>query len=63
MIFIDKVFDEEYKQDLEKWISAVTILEQKGYARQEIVSMFYQEPVNHWIKLAERAAARALTSL
>lgn len=55
---IEKVFGEEYVADLKTWISAITKLGDKGYSREEIISLFTQEPVNHWVKLAERTRTK-----
>lgn len=52
--YIDKVFGEEYLADLKKWIEAIKILEKKWYLRGDIVKMLYQEPVNRWLKFAQR---------
>ena len=51
---IEAVFKDEYKADLKKWIDSISLLEQKGYAREEIISILYQEPVNSWPILARR---------
>jgi hypothetical protein len=51
---IDRVFKEEYQKDLFQWVDAIKVLEQKGYNRDEIISLFFQEPVMSWQKLARR---------
>ncbi|KKR09369.1 MAG: hypothetical protein UT37_C0023G0001, partial [Parcubacteria group bacterium GW2011_GWA2_39_18] len=55
---VDKVFAEDYKADLQKWTGCVTTLEQKGYSRDEIMAMFYSEPLYRWDKIARRAKAK-----
>lgn len=56
---IASAFGDEYKQDLGKWMNAVSVLEEKGYAREEVVSLLYQEPVNSWSNLARRMNPKA----
>lgn len=55
---IDTVFGVKYKQDLKSWIDAVSILEKKGFTREQVVNLLYQEPVNSWINLARRMRDR-----
>ncbi len=51
---IDYVFEEKYKEDLKRWISAIKILEEKGYKREEIINLLYQKSVSDWHNLARR---------
>lgn len=51
---IESVFKTEYKTDLEEWLKSISVLEQKGYSKDEIVALFYQEPINSWSNLARR---------
>ncbi len=51
---IKPVFKDEYKRDLEVWLSAVSLLEKKGYNRDEITSILAQEPVSSWSPIARR---------
>jgi hypothetical protein len=55
---VDKVFGEEYNRDLEIWIEAISILEEKHFTKDEIINLLYQEPVNSWINLARRMKER-----
>jgi len=55
---VDIVFGERYKKDLKIWIDAVKMLEEKGFTRDQIVNLLYQEPVNSWINLARRMTDR-----
>jgi len=51
---IDSVFKNEYKSDLQEWTESIATLEQKGYTKDEIVGLLYQEPINSWPNLARR---------
>ncbi|TSC73950.1 MAG: Uncharacterized protein G01um101444_417 [Parcubacteria group bacterium Gr01-1014_44] len=51
---IDSVFKEEYKADLKNWLDSISVLEQKGYTKDEIVALLYQEPINFWSNLSRR---------
>jgi hypothetical protein len=51
---VAEVFGNEYKADLKDWLASIGVLEQKGYTRDEIVALLYQEPVNYWPNLARR---------
>lgn len=53
--YIDKVFRVDYKRDLTNRIEALKKLESKGYSRQEILTLLYQQPISHWIAFARRA--------
>lgn len=55
---VDRVFGERYKKDLKIWIDAVKMLEEKGFTRDQVVNLLYQEPVNSWINLARRVRNR-----
>lgn len=55
---VDNVYGERYKKDLKIWIDAVSILEKKGFTREQVVNLLYQEPVNSWINLARRMRDR-----
>ncbi|MBU1166898.1 hypothetical protein KKC60_00625, partial [Patescibacteria group bacterium] len=46
--FIDLVFRQEYKQDLEIWVNQIAQLQKKGYSRDEILSLLFSEAVNNW---------------
>lgn len=59
---IQEVFGEEYVRDLQRWTSALTALEAKGYNRQEIIMLCYQEPVYRWTSMARRAPAKATST-
>lgn len=52
--YIEMVFGEGYKTDLKRWTDSISKLEQKGYTRDRIISLLYQEPVNSWPNLARR---------
>ncbi|MBI5140106.1 MAG: hypothetical protein HZA94_01505 [Candidatus Vogelbacteria bacterium] len=56
---IGRVFGEDYLADLRKWTGVLTILEEKGYSRDEIISLLYQEPVYRWINLAKRMSVKS----
>ncbi len=58
--YIKKVFIDDYKADLKTWLDAISDLEQKGYTRDEIVSVFSQEPINSWSNLARRMQSRTV---
>src|SRR3989344_998383 len=45
---IESVFNEEYKADLKDWLNSISALEKKGYLKDEIVFLLYQEPINSW---------------
>ena len=51
---IESVFKEEYKADLKDWLDSISVLEQKGYTKDEIVALLYQEPINSWSNLSRR---------
>lgn len=55
---VDVVFDEEYKRDLARWTGVLTSLETKGYSRQEVLHLLYQEPVYNWTTVARQANNR-----
>ena len=55
---VDKIFGEGYRDDLKEWTGCITALEQKGYSRDEIMAMFYPEPLYRWDKIARRANAK-----
>lgn len=55
---VNKVFRIDYKKDLERWTSNLTVLEQKGYSRDEIIAIFYPEPLYRWEKIARRAKTK-----
>ncbi|HEX6461990.1 MAG TPA: hypothetical protein VFZ58_01820 [Candidatus Saccharimonadales bacterium] len=59
---IDQVFGEDYTKDLKKWTEALALLEQKGYSREEIISMVYQEPAFRWTALARRASTKVTSA-
>ena len=52
------VFGEEYHSDLKKWTEAITNMEKKGYSREEIINLIFQEPANHWSNLARQLAPK-----
>lgn len=54
MTHIKPIFEEEYQNDLRKWLGSINILQKKGYSRDEIISLLYSEPVYAWFKLARR---------
>lgn len=51
-IYIDKIFGEQYRSDLEQWLNAIAILEGKGYSSDKVMLFLYQEPVYNWPILA-----------
>lgn len=51
---LESVFKDEYKTDLKEWLDSISALEQKGYTKDEIVYLLYQEPINFWSNLARR---------
>jgi len=51
---IESVFKVEYKADLKNWLDSISVLEQKGYTKDEIVALLYQEPINSWPNLSRR---------
>lgn len=55
---ISQVFGPDYKRDVRRWLEAVGMLEEKGYTRQEIVTVFQQKSVNQWVAYAWRAEDR-----
>ena len=60
---IEVVFKDEYKRDLEKWTRTLVVLEQKGYSREEIVSLISQEPLRLWRSLARRLPQKHLSQM
>ncbi len=57
---IDNVFGSEYEADLQKWLSAITVLENKGYSSDEVIAFLFQEPIHNWPKLADRVSAKQI---
>lgn len=53
--YVEKVFGDDYKKDVARWVGAIGTLEHKGYARDDIVSMLYGERVSDWQAFARRA--------
>ena len=51
----DEVFHQEHVANVKRWCMALTLLEQKGYSRDEIVYLLYQESARKWRSLALRA--------
>jgi hypothetical protein len=52
---LESVFKDEYKSDLKDWwLRSISALEHKGYTKDEVVALLYQEPVNSWFNLARR---------
>lgn len=52
--FIEIVFEKEYKIDLKKWLGSIALMEKKGYSKDEISDLFYQEPINSWSGMAKK---------
>lgn len=52
--YIDLVFKDEYRADLKRWLGAIENLEEKGYKREEIVALLYQEPARVWPNMVKR---------
>lgn len=51
---LDTAFTTHYKEDLRKWTDVLVDLEEKGYSRNEIVALLYQESAHKWQALARR---------
>lgn len=52
--YIQRIFTQEYGKMLHDATRAVVNLESKGYSREQIVSLLYQQPISRWEKLALR---------
>lgn len=61
--YVQKVFGEDYKKDLRRWIGALEALEKKGYTREEIVSMLYGERVTDWQAFVRRAPEKSSANI
>jgi len=59
---IDTVFKKEYILDLKKWTDSLAVLEGKGYSRDEVVSILYQEPVDRWPNFVRRIKDKNVNS-
>ena len=55
---IDAVFHAEYIRDLKQWTRAITMLEMKGYSRDEILSRLGNKPAKSWEKIALRRKSK-----
>jgi len=53
-LYIERVFKEEYVSDLKRWTDSISLLEQKGYSRMEIISLLYQKTASSWQNLARQ---------
>lgn len=49
-----EVFREGYHADVASWIAAVSAFEEKGYDKEEIISLLSIAPVTDWSRLARR---------
>lgn len=58
---IDEIFYAEWRREARSWMYALTVLEDKGYSREEVTWLLYTEPIVHWNKFARRMPARAKT--
>lgn len=52
--YVKTSFRHEYASDRKIWLQAITTLEEKGYPREKIAPLLYQEPINSWSNLARR---------
>jgi hypothetical protein len=50
----DKVFGDEYKADLRRWVDAIKQLEDKGYSKEQIIAFLYTKQVSKWNVSARR---------
>ncbi|MBN1585639.1 hypothetical protein JW899_04735 [Candidatus Uhrbacteria bacterium] len=50
---VDSVFD-EYPADMQNWLEAVETMERKGYGKDEIIGLLYQESIDRWPNLSKR---------
>ena len=51
---VEEAFGSAYRRDLRHALRGIEVVQNKGYTREEILSIFYTEPLRLWLKVAHR---------